>query len=395
MIFTTTYVHISNGTGTIYEGDCGKVRILDTSIHVVLNVLSTALVGASNYNMQCLAAPSRSEVDMAHSKGVWLDIGVPSVRNLRHISWRRVALWLALAISTIPLHLLWNSVFFSTLRDDSYIVIGASFNMLQDSDFNCEDAPWVGYVSYPEIACELWNSARARVDSAASIIKLEREECIEQYGTAIQAKWSNLVVVLDHMFLNDSCMVEPVASNEKLFFAYDTNGVLWSHGYDCDSTEVLATDKWLEDRSVAASLLLNSTDYFPSEEEQFYAINHCLATEGPKTCKLGFSLPILLVVIFSNATKLVAMICTLRIVQVEHLMTLGDAIASFLQVPDKSTSGCCLKTRTFFERNRSRLATHSSSSRLHVIQGVTTRKPVKLKWYQAPSKTRWSLTLIL
>lgn len=56
--------------------------------------------------MQCLVAPSRAEVDKAHSKGTYLDIAVPSVRNLRLISKYKVFLWLVLAVSSVPLHLM-------------------------------------------------------------------------------------------------------------------------------------------------------------------------------------------------------------------------------------------------------------------------------------------------
>lgn len=58
--------------------------------------------------MQLLVSPTRREVDQAHSNKSWVDIGVPSVRNLRFISFKRVVLWSLLALSSIPLHLLWE-----------------------------------------------------------------------------------------------------------------------------------------------------------------------------------------------------------------------------------------------------------------------------------------------
>jgi hypothetical protein len=73
---------------------------------LLINALSTILLSASNYTMQCLSAPTRSEVDDAHSTGKWLDIGVPSVRNLGRIARKRVILWWLLGASSLPLHLL-------------------------------------------------------------------------------------------------------------------------------------------------------------------------------------------------------------------------------------------------------------------------------------------------
>jgi hypothetical protein len=74
--------------------------------HVIINVFSTILLAASNYTMQVLCSPTRSDLDAAHAKGLWLDVGLPSLRNLRYLPRGRVALGLLLGFSSIPLHLL-------------------------------------------------------------------------------------------------------------------------------------------------------------------------------------------------------------------------------------------------------------------------------------------------
>ena len=69
--------------GILWEGDCERVRQINVGVHLVINLLSTTMLSSSNYCMQCLSAPTRNEVDKAHAHGIWLDIGVPSLRNLR------------------------------------------------------------------------------------------------------------------------------------------------------------------------------------------------------------------------------------------------------------------------------------------------------------------------
>lgn len=91
---------------TFYHGDCLKAGRISTGLHVIINLLSTLLLGASNLCMQLLAAPRRSEVDRAHKKFVWLHIGVPSLRNLRHIGRERLVICAILAMSSVPLHFL-------------------------------------------------------------------------------------------------------------------------------------------------------------------------------------------------------------------------------------------------------------------------------------------------
>jgi hypothetical protein len=89
------------------EGNCEQTKRLNSGLHVLINILSTILLSGSNYCMQCLSAPTREEVDSAHSARKWLDIGIPSIRNLRRISRPRLVVWVLLGLSTAPLHLLY------------------------------------------------------------------------------------------------------------------------------------------------------------------------------------------------------------------------------------------------------------------------------------------------
>jgi hypothetical protein len=96
-----------NGTGrTLFTGDCEKVKIMNTWAHFAINLMSTLMLSASNFAMQCLSAPTRTEVDRGHSKNYWLDIGVLSFRNLRIINKKRVVLLALLGMSSLPLHML-------------------------------------------------------------------------------------------------------------------------------------------------------------------------------------------------------------------------------------------------------------------------------------------------
>ena len=106
-IWATTFSSsMKNGVGTIYKGSCAKTSCLNMLLHLAINILSTTLLSASNYTMQCLSSPTRQELDVVHAKGTYLDIGVPSLRNLKSISIKRSVCWLLLAFSSIPLHLL-------------------------------------------------------------------------------------------------------------------------------------------------------------------------------------------------------------------------------------------------------------------------------------------------
>lgn len=95
-----------DGRGVLGEGDCSKTRAANVGIHLVINVLSTVLLASSNYTMQILSAPTRKDIDAAHAEHKWMDVGVPSLRNLKRISRKRAVLWVILACSSMPFHLL-------------------------------------------------------------------------------------------------------------------------------------------------------------------------------------------------------------------------------------------------------------------------------------------------
>ena len=77
--------NVAGTFATLQDGDCGEMKRLDLGLHLLINVLSTLLLGASNYSMQCLSAPTRKDIDQAHRSNSWMDIGVPRVRNIRRL----------------------------------------------------------------------------------------------------------------------------------------------------------------------------------------------------------------------------------------------------------------------------------------------------------------------
>lgn len=91
---------------SVFRGQCNQATRLNTWIHLLINALSTILLGGSNYCMQSLAAPSRSDIDKAHIKKSSLKVGVQNIHNFSLMQARNLLLWGCLAVSSIPLHLL-------------------------------------------------------------------------------------------------------------------------------------------------------------------------------------------------------------------------------------------------------------------------------------------------
>jgi hypothetical protein len=102
----TSYPPDYQGVGTLSFGNCSTIKTVNGAVHLALNIVSSLFLGAGNYCMQTLVAPSRQEMDRAHSKGVSLDIGVPNVKNLWYINRGRVITWALIGTLAILLHLL-------------------------------------------------------------------------------------------------------------------------------------------------------------------------------------------------------------------------------------------------------------------------------------------------
>lgn len=98
----------------LYRGKCTTVNRLDAALHLIINIFSTCVLASSNFFMQVVSSPTRNEIDAAHRSLRSLEVGVTSIKNLGFLPWFKVITWVGLSVSSIPIHLLFNSVIYST-----------------------------------------------------------------------------------------------------------------------------------------------------------------------------------------------------------------------------------------------------------------------------------------
>lgn len=92
---------ISSGESVLFSGACATASGINWGLHGVVNLFAVALIAGANYVFQVLSSPTRTEVSVAHEKKRWLDIGIPSVRNLAHIQGARTVLIVVILVSAI------------------------------------------------------------------------------------------------------------------------------------------------------------------------------------------------------------------------------------------------------------------------------------------------------
>ncbi|KAH6663005.1 hypothetical protein B0J14DRAFT_684940 [Halenospora varia] len=418
----TLVLYLHYGNAEIFKGDCDNVSNLSTGIHVVINLLSSLLLGASNLSMQLLVAPTRKEVDEAHRNKIWLDIGVPSLRNLKHIALRkRVAGWI-LGISSLPLHFLYNSAIFSTLPTNTINLIlirpsfltGASFNPLQTTatiaqrrnitTLNRERLPPYHIVeqrqgSWSDNNQNDWNVTSACVSQGLNCTSVQAkaisggfnknmtvQECLTLHTSWFGNK-SDVLLISTQDLLESRLPPQPT-NNSFLFAKFSPGfagpGMYWpcfTSSFDCRKPYL-----WNRDPSIIKDWNIMR-----------YKIDYCLGYEldSQQYCSVKYSMPIMISIIFTAYLY--------ESKGDSPLATIGDAAVSFLTTPDLTTDRTCLINMNLISNDdRKRSLIRSLMLRFPRIRATLARlrrkkpredvwrTPRPLTWQD--KKPRWSQT---
>lgn len=180
-------IELVDGIGSLYVGDCDVVDTCNTGLHLLINALSSILLSASNYAIQCVTSPTRPECDAAHARGDWLDIGIAGTRNLKRIGFQRRVIWILLALSSVPIHLLYNSAVFKTLdaNNHRYAVVSDDFlnaPALEDSQLTKSNRGM-------EVSRSQYHEEPQMYE------RLDAEACISAYGGPFVSGHSNVLLV--------------------------------------------------------------------------------------------------------------------------------------------------------------------------------------------------------
>jgi hypothetical protein len=124
-----------------------------------------------------------------------------------------------------------------------------------------------------------------------------------------------------------------------------------------------------------------------------YPISYCLVEPAVQECRLTLSLVIMIVVITANLTKAIIMSLTYFTLDTPTLVTVGDAIASFLARPDQNTTGLCISNSADFRwRNIANKKSRSlGNPRMKVKKWVSKRR----FWFRVVSVELWMVTTVM
>ncbi|KAK6860389.1 hypothetical protein PG995_004025 [Apiospora arundinis] len=356
-IYALAHFGSRDGVGLLYAGDCDTVKQLDRWLHLLINVLSTGLLSASNYCMQLQAAPTRKELD----EGDWMDIGILSLRNLRYIDNRRKVVYILLALSSVPIHLIYNSAVFQSLGSNSYTIAVVKDSFLQRAPFDlvvseknrAHDPGWdESRVNPPNDYNETITSMR---ESAIRGLyqELDVPECFARYNDYFAPQGNALV------FVQNQSVQSPAHDSLLIHVGIVPRSDNWA--------------KNIERHKLISGLRTPSpvTTWFLGPKR--YQVARCLVEEPSQAdnrCRFEYSSYILITVCILNLFKAGILFYTWRThgrrlntqpsdtsdttgMDDQALSTLGDAIASFMRHPDETTKDRCLASSDHFIFRRS------------------------------------------
>jgi hypothetical protein len=368
--------------------------------------------------MQVLSAPNREELVQAHAKRYWLHIGVPSLRNLRYIGKDRSIIWCLLFLTSVPLHLLFNSVVFTNLQANKYAVIPTTKGWLDGGEYDTS-----GFIDVdPASAKSIISSMEFYRPALTETVGVRNGSTMMKYKIGVNT--DECFDLYNNQYLSDIGNVYLVQENPTVW----RNTTMWYPNISRTLGNFTWTKRDEDNRAEEARILLSglpfisSPDFYPSNgwrcashaikqcdvENHFEVpqdrsqwqpyespIRECVVEQVEEQCQLQFSFVIAIIVIASNVIKALCM-AFLLIKYKSHvaLVTLGDALASFLEKPDPETRSRCLHGRQLMEAEWNWELTHGASKG---ELGVEPEKfvPKRFSWATAPGAGRWLSAYVL
>ncbi|KAH8732907.1 hypothetical protein GQ44DRAFT_639726 [Phaeosphaeriaceae sp. PMI808] len=325
-----------NGFAVPVAGLAEEVSRWSSALHILINALSTLLLAASNYTMQVLSSPTRKDIDKAHAKREYFDIGVLSTRNLSRIPRRRLLLFILMALSSIPIHLFYNSAVFYIGANNEYDVYVVQ----------------VDSAEYKNIYAQ---SNMASVKNAHVYDHFEGGRWKRIYDTKL-VSYGNLVLAVNEYRSSiqpDTFDGRPINPSKEMTIEWERGNVTWN--LPAMLKHELGTQDFVNNITDTTSIWWIRMDWLINQSSgnksttnppKFAFVPHVFTERLQTASRIQLSLMFLIIVIVCNSAKLLAMLWIVFMEQKDYIVTLGDGVSSFLERPDPTTERMCILSKS-------------------------------------------------
>lgn len=226
----------------------------------------------------------------------------------------------------------YNSVIFASISNNQYYVMRVNTAFTEGGPYNLSKS-------------SIMTSLRQAVLSKQNTWEvLDNANCIKAYASDFQSTRSNLLLVTSDKTSTATAHVESlelVGHNRKTYGCAPD-----SYSWICAKPICKTSCKNRYQQEVLPYPSSWAPQKFRGDSSP---ISHCLSQKTIEHCKLHFSVHLIIVIVVFNILKAVSMCYAVFGIMEEPLMTLGDAVSSFLARRDASTLGCCLFTKNAFD----------------------------------------------
>jgi hypothetical protein len=221
-------------------------------------------------------------------------------------------------------------------------------------------------------------------DNATTYARLDPETCLKAYGSGYVSTYANVLLVTNNTVSRNVLNWRPANGGTDL--GSDTwvcDGLGGGSRAGCDLNALVANAADWTSPGYSVILAANES-CLPFKADQMYHIDHCLAQATPEFCSVFVSVPLLAVVVACNVIKLVCLLIALLGLRLNPLITVGDAVQSFLSRPDTTTVGFGLLDAVTIDR-----WTKSRTRQAPVLAGQGPWRPQTRRGSAAISRRRW------
>ncbi|KAF2728297.1 hypothetical protein EJ04DRAFT_504275 [Polyplosphaeria fusca] len=357
-----TATHRDDGHyATFAVGSYQSISNISGWIHFSIDILSTALLAGSNYCMQCLSSPTRAEVDAAHARGSYLNIGTLSWRNVSTSRKRRICLLSLLTLSSVAIHPIYTS---ALVTPGLEAVSHADFRAFSQQTPSLMTVYQLG--QHTERLRYIQNiTTSGQIRDPSLWYNISASECAN-YET-FQTERSTLLIVVNET------IQQIFATQDPRLVPYGST--VYSH----------LLPSFLRHPIYPVYPIFHKGEKNWASTSQWHTrISYCLSRKVPARCRLQINLWFLLTATVLNAIKLSCLLFTFKEQQEPPLVTTGDAIASFLSSRCVHSAGMCLLSQEELTRGK-----RWGSNEVDVAPTFRRFETRRLRYYHSVSFSRW------
>jgi hypothetical protein len=287
----------------------------------------------------------------------------------------------------------YNSTIFSTISGYGVDVVTVNYDFLRPDGLKRFSDADLKNVNQRLHYYESKQANRSQIHDLHSYVsqnkteKLANIDCIRAFAQSYQTSRRAVVLVADYNVsevIVDDAQYDPTSVHNSLGIGiaevgppagdFDDDSCWWN------TVRSRNLAKYHDCQAGLSEILTDPSSWAPFGTK----IDYCIGIPAKEQCKLQFSVPVMSIVMLMNFTKAVILLWMVRKIHDAPLLTLGDAVASFLAVPDNTTS-CDLLFRSPYTF---KAFTDNSNDRLH-----SNTRPKR--WATVISRKRWTVSLIV